>query len=127
MAFWTALKGIFGGSKLDIGQTFSTVAKGINNLALTKQEAADSTSEFVKDTLSENTERSKTRRFIAKAIVVNHLLLFWLCLALMYKGISIDNILSLAAEFKMGIAFLMVLAFFFGGYYLTQSTKKTKK
>lgn len=120
-----AFKSIFGQSKLDIGNTFNTVAKGIDNLAFTDQERVDKLSEFVKDTLSENTERSKSRRFIAKFIIINVFAVFWLCVLLIFKGIDISKILELSGEFMLPTAFLMVLAFFFGSHIMRDVKKKS--
>ena len=123
----TGVKAIFGKSTLNIGDTFSTVSRGIDNLKLTEQERADKLGKFVENTLNENTMRSKSRRFIAKFVIINVFLVFWLCVAMIFKGIDIKPILELANIFMIPTAFLMVLAFFFGGYYLGMFKNKEKK
>jgi hypothetical protein len=119
-----ALKNIFKG-KIDAQSTFDTIASGIDKLAFTQEERsdfnkmlADKTAEFYASSLSESTIRSKTRRFIAIAVIVNVFLVFWLCVGLAFFGKDISIILKLSEGFSLSTAFIMVLAFFFGGYYL---------
>ena len=83
--------------------------------------------DFYKDTMSESTIRSKTRRFIAKAVILNIFAIFWLCVIAVLIGTDIAAILALVTAFHMGEAFLMVLAFFFGGYYLGRYQDKRRK
>ncbi len=114
--FQTIFKG-----RLDAGKTFDTIASGIDKLAFTNQERAefnvkmaDSMAEFAKLSISENTIRSRTRRFIAIFLILNIMLIFWLCVALVLLKHDISVILELVGIFKLGIAFLTIIGFFFG-------------
>ena len=107
-------------SKLNPQKSFDTIAGGIDKLAFTQQERADlnvlladKVADYAKDTLSENTVRSKARRLIAYCIV-------FVYLSVLIAGIFIDNehLRLLATNSPIQTAFIMVLAFFFGGYYL---------
>ena len=117
----------FGKSTLDIGQVFQSVAKGIDNLGLTEQERAEKMAEFVKNTLDENSARSRARRTIAIYIVANVIVMMWVCAVLYYFGIDIKPIIDLASGFYIPTAFVMVLAFYFGGYYLPKFTRKKEQ
>ena len=128
-----ALRNIFKG-KLDAQGTFDTIASGIDKLAFTAEERsefnaklADKLAEFSASTLSESTIRSRTRRFIAIMVIVNVFLVFWICVALVFLGKDISIILKLTEGFSLSTAFIMVLAFFFGGYYLKGISLKKDK
>ena len=127
--FKNAFKTIFGKSSLNIGDVFNSVSSGLNNLVQSSEERAKLTAQFVKDTLGENTIRSKTRRFIAVALITNTILLFWVCVFLAIKGMneSINLILDVAGEFNFGWAFITIIVFFFGGYYLKDKFINNKK
>jgi uncharacterized membrane protein len=123
----TAFKTLFKG-KIDIGEAFGSVSKGIDNLGLTAQEKADSVKEFVKETLSESTERSKARRDIAKFFIVNYFLVFWVAVVSAFINVEITKlIIEIAAAFSLGYAFLAIIAFYFGGYYLGKYRYDKKK
>ena len=95
---------------------------------------ADATAEFAKNTLSENTIRSQARRHIAVLSIYFFYGLF-LLLAVLWKFDPewFKATKDLATEFNFPIAFVMIMAFFFGGYYLNKfipqepSTIKNKK
>ena len=99
------------------------------NVVFTKEERAklnmtlaDKVASFAEKTLSENTIRSKSRRLIAYVII-----LAWVLAA--FLDIWIDNIdlTYLWKESALKTAFIMVLAFFFGGYYMKQIEINKKK
>jgi hypothetical protein len=119
--------------KLDASKVFDTVANGLDKLAFTTEERsefnmllADKVAQYAHDTLNENTARSRTRRFIAIFIVINVLAAFWLCVVLALLKIDITIILQLISAFSLSTALIMVLAFFFGGYYVNKITDKNK-
>ena len=92
------------------------------------QEKAEGVKQFIVDSLSENTVRSKTRRFIAKFIVLNFIAAFWVCVFMVKKEPEfVENIIELVQTFKIGFAFLAVITFHFGGYYLNGKKKKEVK
>lgn len=140
MNFWTkgiaVVKNVFGGSMLSADKVFTSVAKGIDNLGFTEQEKATFTKDMAEglakytiDTLGESSDRSKTRRDIAIMIVSLYLLTFIVALVmlLMSKDLtSVKMIIELANEMNLSIGFLMVLGFFFGGYYLQNLMGKKK-
>ena len=126
--FTTLFKG-----RLDANKVFDSVSSGIDKLAFTPQEKAvfnlkmaESMAGYAKDTLSESTTRSKTRRFIAIFMIINIMLIFWICVVLAFLDIDISFILEITEKFKLGIVFITIIAFFFGGYYFTAYQKKVK-
>ena len=127
MKFLAGIKSLFKG-KISVDKVFSSVAAGIDNLGLTQQEKSDSVKEFVKDTLSENTERSKARRAIAKFIIYNYFAVFWIALVAVFIDIEATKlIIEIAGAFSLGYAFLAIIAFYFGGYYLGKAQKNSKR
>lgn len=127
--------GIFKG-KLDANKVFDTVSKGIDKLSFSDQERAtmnlgiaDKIAEFAGNTLSENTERSKARRVIAYIIIGNVVLLLWAVIILSFLGYNdaASFIQKLATDWQMHTAFIMVLAFFFGGYMMRNIPLKSKQ
>lgn len=137
---WTKItgvvKGIFGGSTLSADKVFTSVAKGIDNLGFTEQEKANFTKEMAEglakytiETLGESSDRSKTRRDIAIMIVSLYLLTFVVALVMLLAfrdTNSVKMIIELANEMNLSKGFLMVLVFFFGGYYLQNLMGKKK-
>jgi len=126
------LKTLFKGS-VSVDKVFTSVTTGIDKLSFTKQERAefdvkmaDAMAQFAKDTLSENTVRSKTRRFIAIFMIINIMVLFWLCVFLTFRGVDIQPILDLAAVFQLGIVFLTIIGFFFGTYLMARYQQEKK-
>jgi uncharacterized membrane protein (DUF485 family) len=104
------------------------VTKMIDDSKLTTQEKADATAQFVKDTLSENTERSKTRRSIAvETIRFFYLLIIFMIISWRFDPEWFNAVKALVIEFKLPIAFIMIMAFFFGGYYLNGGIKEFRK
>ena len=97
------------------------VLKFADKFSLTRKEKAEGLLEYYKTTLGENTLRSKTRRFIAILVVANYLLLINLSIALSILDFKekADFVFN-TANTSLWTAFVMVLAFFFGGYYLNQ-------
>lgn len=140
MTFWTKafglVKGVFGGSSLSADKVFTSVSKGIDNLGFTQQEKAEFTKEMAEglakytiETLGESSDRSRTRRDIAIMIVSLYLLVFVAALVLLlaFNNVaSVRLIIELSNEMNLSTGFLMVLAFFFGGYYLQNLIGKKK-
>ena len=140
MTLWTKalslVKGVFGGSSLSADKVFSSVAKGIDNLGFTQQEKAEFTKEmadglakYTIETLGESSDRSKTRRDIAIMIVSLYLLVFVVALIMLlgFQNVAaVKLIIELSNEMNLSIGFLMVLGFFFGGYYLQNLMGKKK-
>lgn len=127
MKFLEILKSLFK-SNTDINKIFDTVATGVDKLGLSSQEKADSTREFVKETLSENTERSRARRYIAKFLIYNYILVFWITvICIFFKAEIAKAIITTIDAYGLTYAFFTVLAFYFGGYYLGKFTPKSNK
>ena len=111
--------------KLDISKVFETIATGTDKLFFTQEEKselnvmlADKVAEYAKNTLSENTVRSRTRRYISIAIITVFLLLTITYTIASMLGMETDIIKDLLFDSPLSTSFIMVLAFFFGGYYL---------
>ena len=117
--------------KIDIGDTAKNVLGKLDDSFLTSQEKADST-EFVRETLEENTERSKTRRSIAKMIIYNYFVVFWIVIITFFLNafkiieVNLNALIDIVVKLQIPFAFITVIAFFFGGYYL-RKYKKDKK
>lgn len=126
MSLKTIAQGLFGASKLDVNNVFTSISTGIDQLGFTKEEkeiynkaAADALATFTKDTLGESTDRSKTRRQIALIVTAIYLLISISCIILAFFDINKARLLlDVSSALSLDTAFIMVLAFFFGGYYL---------
>ncbi len=125
----TALGAVKGIGKFIDEQKFTTEEAAVFNKG-----TAEASAQFVKDTLSENTERSKTRRSIA----VDYVRFFCLLVVgvIILKIVEqyvprIDGAAEFAKdviiEFKLAFAFVAVIVFFFGGHYLRQYQGQAKK
>jgi sterol desaturase/sphingolipid hydroxylase (fatty acid hydroxylase superfamily) len=116
-------------TKVNPQKVFDTVANGIDKLAFTKEEKADfnkemikAQSEFVKNTLAESSVRSRTRRFIAKSIVI---LVIGLTVAAaiawpFYNEYS-NFLFKVIDSYK--VVFLTVCSFYFGSAIIRTVTK----
>lgn len=82
---------------------------------------ADASADFVKETLSENTERSKARRSVAIDTVRFYFaLVIFLIISWKFDPLWFDAVKNLTIEFKLPMAFIMIMAFFFGGHYINK-------
>jgi hypothetical protein len=82
---------------------------------------------FVKDTLSENTERSKTRRSIAVLWIKSHLAILLMgCIAAPWKKEIAQFYLDLATSGVLWTGTSAIIIFFFGSHGLAkyQANKK---
>lgn len=96
--------------------TFTAQEKARFNLQI-----ADATADFAKATLNENTERSKARRSLAiYSVVFFYILVVILLVLWKFDTEWFDAAKGLILEFKLPTAFIMIMAFFFGGYYLSK-------
>lgn len=126
------LKSLFGSSEVtkdvfdkDNG-LLTQVGSWIGNMNYTEEEKAEAkqkvnegVAEFVKSTLSENTVRSKTRRFIAKLWIGVELFLILLCCAVAPFDDSLAKFYwQVATSEIMFWGTTSVIAFFFGSYML---------
>lgn len=139
MSWWKKPLGlIFGGSKTtddifdkDSGLLVKT-GKWINGFNFTDEEKAKHYtavagywSQFIKDTLSENTVRSKARRDLAVFwIQFELLLLFWAVLVWPFLPLWSAFILEIAFSTLLVTGSLGVLGFFFGPYMYAAHIKK---
>jgi len=123
-------------NKLNPGKIIDNVLSKIDDSSLTPQEKADSTKEFVKETLSENSARSIARRFVAKMVIYNYFALLWVVVITFFYNsliadalsyIDIEQLVSIIVKFQVPFAFIAVITFFFGGYYLTKNKKNKEK
>lgn len=125
----TALGAVKGIGKFIDEQRFTTEEAAIFNKG-----TAEASAQFVKDTLSENTARSKTRRSIA-VDYVRFFCIMVVCIIIIKITEQYVPGLTGAAEYAKGVivdfnlhyAFLTIIAFFFGGHYLRQYQGQAKK
>lgn len=120
--------------KLSVDKVFETVKNMGDKLVFTSEEKAefnmkiaDKASEFVANTLNENSIRSITRRWIALSVILTTLFTFILCVVMVLIGKKIDPILELVDKFEIGLAFILVLGFYFGFYYIQNLLGAKKK
>ena len=119
---------------VDINKALDIVSKGADKLVFTQEERADlnkettdGLSQFIKDTASENTARSITRRYVAILVIVVYLLI-----SLVIIGIGVFNteialeLVKLTNELDLGTAFIAVIAFFFSSYMLKKFVPESR-
>lgn len=114
--------GLFKG-RLDISKAFETVTGGVDKAIFTPEERADLNKgvaqaqvNYIKTTVSENSIRSVTRRYLSVGIVgVFLLLLIAAAVAFPFSADYAKFLLDLALTLNTLV--MMVAAFFFGGYY----------
>ena len=124
--------GLFGKNKTTVVNGVVTLVKDIRGMVDDKQFTSEersryymglayATTEFAKSTMSENTERSRTRRSIAEVSVYFFYFLTLLLIGLWrFDSAWFDATKALLIEFKYPAIILMIMAFFFGGYYLNK-------
>lgn len=114
---------------IDVNKAIDFVAKSADNLNFTNQERAKLNAELaenlakhVEATVDESTDRSVTRRYIAVVIIT-----LYVCIAvavLLLYAIGYDatasRLVEVAEQIELDTAFIMILAFFFGGYYINK-------
>ena len=119
---------------VDINKALDIVSKGSDKLVFTQEERADlnketteGLSQFIKDTASENTARSITRRYVAILVIVVYLLI-----SLVIIGIGVFNteialeLVKLTNELDLGTAFIAVISFFFSSYMLKKFVPESR-
>lgn len=128
----TGVKTIFGKSTLDMGQVFSTITNSMDDWKFTEQEratynakAAEAMADYAKATMNESTDRSKSRREIAQLVIMFYLIT---CLVgIVFVFISMDKtrlIMEFCNETYLTAAFITIIVFYFGGYYLDKFKSK---
>lgn len=121
--------------KIDVGRVVDKLADGADTLRFSNEERAefnlkmaDRLAEYAKDTLSENTIRSKARRHIALIVVYAFIILLIAAIVLHFVDPEKSKFLiEIISGFPISTGFIMVLAFFFGGYYLKNAPFINKK
>lgn len=115
-------------------KVFDTITSGVDKLAFTQEERsdmnkllADRIADFAKETLEENSIRSIARRYVAIAVTSVFLFLTLLYVAMQMAGQAVGEIKELLFDSPLSTAFIMVLAFFFGGYYAKSFSLLKKK
>lgn len=120
--------------KIDVQRAFDTVADGVDNIFYTNEEKisdlkdlteqqvkiADKATEFYGKTLDENTVRSKSRRFVALSVVFTMLLVILTYVIAGFFTKNLNHLEKVIFDSVLSTSFLMIQAFFFGGYYLNK-------
>lgn len=127
-----SVKAIFGKSTLDMNKVFDTFATKMDDWKFTDEErakynkeAADAMSTFVKETLGESTERSASRREIARLIIYLYLVISVLGLVFLFiDSAKTKLIIEFSNEMYLSVSFISIIAFFFSGYYIDKFRKK---
>ena len=117
---------------IDSNKVIDFVAGAMDRINFTDQERAvhnlkmaDAVAKFAAETLSESTDRSVTRRYLAIIIVTLYLVLVLGVIALaFFDPTRAKMVMDIMAGYHLTTAFIMILAFFFGGYYLNGAIKQ---
>ena len=121
---------------IDVNKAIDFVAKSADNLNFTNQERAKLNAELaenlakhVEATVDESTDRSVTRRYIAVVIITLYVCIAVAVLLLYAFGVDAvaKQIVEITNVLELDTAFIMILAFFFGGYYINKLGFKGKK
>ena len=110
------------------------VGSWVGNMSFTSEEQAelnvkiaDKAAEFVASTLSENTERSKTRRSIAVLWIKAQLaLVLMTAICIPWDKEVASDFFNLATSNLMLMGTGSIIVFFFGGYYLNKNAGAAK-
>ena len=133
-----ALKAIFTAPQT-VGDVVEKVGKAADTLNFSQQERAnlnaetvESLAEFVKATASESTDRSITRRYLAIMIIAVYLLVsLFIIVYYPFNHENAQQLVKMVIELDLGIAFISVIAFFFGAHmirgFVPQKNTKAKK
>lgn len=121
--------------KIDVGHVVNSVISAGDKLAFTKEEKADfnltmadKLAAFAENTLSENTIRSKTRRHVALLVTYTFLVLVLAAIVMHFIDAEKSKFIAeIVKDSPISTAFVMVLAFFFGGYYMKGISLTKKK
>jgi len=120
---------------IDVNKAIDLVAKSADNLNFTNQERAKLNAELaenlakhVEATVDESTDRSVTRRYIAVVIITLYVCIAVAVLLLYAFGVDAvaKQIVEITNVLEIDTAFIMILAFFFGGYYINKLGFKGK-
>lgn len=123
-------------NKLDSQNVFKTITDMVDDTRLTEEEAArinvikaEKTIEYAVKSSDENSIRSKARRVIAFMVIgyVGIMGLTGTIFSILDKPEVVASILKVATAFNMGAAFVSVIAFYFGGYYLNKLNPWSKE
>ena len=117
---------------MDPGKVIEFAAGAMDRINFTNQERAehnikmaDAVSKYAAETLSESTDRSITRRYLALGIISLYIFLTILTIVLAFFDIEKAKLVqTIMADYYLTTAFIMILAFFFGGYYLNGAIKQ---
>jgi len=127
------LSGIFKG-KVDVDNLVTSSVSAIDKLVLTKEEKLDSHIEIagscaknVESTLSESTIRSKSRRYVSQAFTTVYLLLVIAYVVVSFTTYPSFAIKEMLTDKTMNSAMIMILAFYYGGYYAPSLIESVKK
>jgi len=124
---------IFGNSNT-VDKVIDNAARIADNLKFTEQERAklnqemsDSLAKHAEATLNENTDRSIARRYISVAMIALYVVVVVLVIVLNVIGklVLAQQVVSACKELYLDVAFVMILAFFFGGYYANSLINRT--
>ena len=119
---------------IDSDRVIDFATGAMDKLNFTNQERAEhnfklaeAVSKFATETLSESTDRSVTRRYLAIVIVTIYLVILIGTIVLAFIDVNAAKIVqNIMGDYYMTTAFIMILAFFFGGYYLNGAINQKK-
>jgi hypothetical protein len=121
-------------SPIDPNKLIDFTTGAIDRINFTDQERAaynmklaDSLAAYTEKTLDESTDKSMTRRYLSVIIVSIYILLVLFTVAATCFNPELAKLIMVVIdEYYMTTAFIMVLAFFYGGYYISGIIKQKK-
>ena len=127
MSIWSKVVGIFSNDDIMNKKDghLANVGAWVGNLKFTSEEMAEMDAKmaegvrkFAVDTLSENTERSKARREIAKFIIKFYCILVFMSVMVYKIDVAWAKfIFDVYTATALGGAFIAVIVFFFGSHW----------
>ena len=88
---------------------------------------ADSLATYTEKSLEESTDKSITRRYLSVIIVSIYILLALFTVVASCFNLELAKLIMVVIdEYYLTTAFIMVLAFFYGGYYISGIIKQKK-
>ena len=111
---------------IDPSKLIDFASGAIDRMRFTDQEKAEhnlrmaaAVADFAKDTLNESTDKSVTRRYLSIFIIAVYLLIVLFTIAIAMWDIDrASAVLKIMSEYYLTTGFVMVLAFFYSGYYV---------
>jgi len=123
---------IFGNSNT-VDKVIDNAARIADNMKFSEQERArmnvelaEALAKHAESTMAESSDRSVTRRYISVALITLYVVIVLLVIGFNVAGYmdKAQQVVNACKEMYLDVAFVMIVAFFFGGYYASSLTGK---